>query len=119
MTATVKLGEEAPTGQLLRIFLGEGDRCGAVPAYRAVVDAARELGLAGATVLHGSIGYGADSVIHRPEPWRLSRDLPVVIEMVDSSERIEALLERLDPLLEGGGLITIENVRVLRYQGEH
>ena len=117
MTATVNLGDDAPTGRLLRIFLGERDRSGDVPAYRAVVDAARELGLAGATVLYGSIGYGADSVIHRPEPWRLSADLPVVIELVDSRERIDALLERLDGLLEGGGLITIEEVRVLRYRG--
>lgn len=117
MAATVNLGDEAPTGRLLRIFLGERDRSGGVPAYRAVVDAAREMGLAGATVLHGSIGYGADSVIHRPDPWRLSGDLPVVIELVDRRDRIEALLARLDSLLEGGGLITIEEVRVLRYRG--
>jgi len=116
MTATVKLGDEAPSGRLLRVFLGERDRVGGVPAFRAVVEAARELGLAGATVLHGSIGFGADSIIHRPEPWRLSGDLPVVIEVVDDAERIDALIARLERLLEGGGLITLENVRVLRYQ---
>jgi PII-like signaling protein len=116
MTATVKLGDEAPSGRLLRVFLGERDRVGGVPAFRAVVEAARELGLAGATVLHGSIGFGADSIIHRPEPWRLSGDLPVVIEVVDDAERIDALIARLERLLEGGGLITVENVRVLRYQ---
>jgi PII-like signaling protein len=112
----VKLGDEAPSGRLLRVFLGERDRVGGVPAFRAVVEAARELGLAGATVLHGSIGFGADSIIHRPEPWRLSGDLPVVIEVVDDAERIDALIARLERLLEGGGLITVENVRVLRYQ---
>ncbi|MEJ2290978.1 MAG: DUF190 domain-containing protein [Deinococcales bacterium] len=116
MAATVKLGDDAATGRLLRIFLGEDDRAGEVPAFRAVVEAARELGLAGATVLHGSMGYGADSVIHRPELWRLSGDLPVVIEIVDSEEHIDALLERLEGLLEGGGLITVESVRVLRYE---
>jgi hypothetical protein len=116
MTATVKLGDDAPAGRLLRVFLGERDRVGGVPAFRAVVDAARELGLAGATVLHGSIGFGADSIIHRPELWRLSGDLPVVIEVVDDAERIDALIARLERLLEGGGLITVENVRVLRYE---
>lgn len=110
------LGDEPPSGRLLRVFLGERDRVGGVPAFRAVVEAARELGLAGATVLHGSIGYGADSVVHRPEPWRLSGDLPVVIEVVDSAERVDALIARLEHLLKGGGLITVENVRVLRYQ---
>ena len=116
MAATVKLGDEPPSGRLLRVFLGERDRVAGVPAFRAVVEAARELGLAGATVLHGSIGYGADSVVHRPEPWRLSGDLPVVIEVVDSAERVDALIARLEGLLKGGGLITVENVRVLRYQ---
>ena len=117
MAATVKLGDEPPTGRLLRVFLGEKDRVGKVPAYRAVVEAARELGLAGATVLYGSIGYGANSVIHRPELWRLSGDLPVVVEVVDSEARVTALIERLESMLEGGGLITVESVRVLRYQG--
>ena len=116
MTSTVNLGDEPPDGRLLRVFLGERDRVGDVPAFRAVVEAARELGLAGATVLHGSIGYGADSVVHRPEPWRLSGDLPVVVEVVDRADRVAALIERLEHLLEGGGLITVENVRVLRYQ---
>lgn len=117
MTATVELGDEAPTGRLLRVFLGEWDRIGGVPAYRAVVDAAREMGLAGATVLRGSIGYGANSVIHRAELWRLSADLPVVIEVVDDAEKVSALVERLESMLEGGGLITVESVRVLRYRG--
>lgn len=117
MADTVRLGDEAPTARLLRVFLGEGDRVGRQPAYRAVVEVAREMGLAGATVLHGSMGYGANSVIHRPEPWRLSRDLPVVIEIIDREARIAALIERLEAMLEGGGLITVENVRVLRYQG--
>jgi len=116
MTATVKLGDEPPNARLLRVFLGERDRVGDAPAFRAVVEAARELGTAGATVLHGSMGYGADSVVHRPEPWRLSGDLPVVIEVVDRAERIDSLIERLERLLKGGGLITVENVRVLRYQ---
>jgi len=117
MAATVKLGDEAPTGRLLRVFLGEKDRIGGVPAYRAVVEAARAMGLAGATVLRGSIGYGANSVIHRPDLWRLSGDLPVVVEVVDGETKVSALIERLESMLGGGGLITVENVRVLRYQG--
>lgn len=115
MAATVRLGEGEGAGRLLRVFLGESDRIGGVSAYRAVVEAAREMGLAGATVLRGSMGYGANSVIHRPELWRLSGDLPVVVEVVDAAERIDALIERLEGMLEGGGLITVENVRVLRY----
>jgi uncharacterized protein len=116
MTASVNLGEEPRTGRLLRIFLGEGDRIDGRPAFRVVVETARELGLAGATVLHGSMGYGANSVIHRPELWRVSHDLPVVIEVVDEEARVSALIERLEGMLGGGGLITVESVRVLRYQ---
>lgn len=120
MTAPVNLGDEAPSGRLLRIFLGEGDRIGGRPAFRVVVETARELGLAGATVLHGSMGYGANSVIHRPELWHMSGDLPVVIEVVDEEARVSALIERLEGLLKGGGLITVESVRVLHYQaGDH
>jgi len=117
MAGIVRPSEAAPSGRLLRVFLGARDRVGGVPASRAVVEAARELGLAGATVLRGSIGYGANSVIHRPELWRLSGDLPVVIEVVDSETKVAALIECLESMLHGGGLITVESVRVLRYQG--
>ncbi len=117
MTGPVKLGDDAASGRLLRVFLGEDDRIAGESAARAVVEAARAMGLAGATVLHGSMGYGANSVVHRPEPWRLSRDLPVVIEVVDREDRIDAFVARLEELLVGGGLITVETVRVLRYDG--
>lgn len=117
MVASVRLGDDAANGRLLRIFLGEDDRVAGVPAARAVVELARQLGMAGATVLRGSLGYGANSAIHRPELWRLSGDLPVVIEIVDREDRIDALLSQLESRLEGGGLITVEAVRVLRYQG--
>lgn len=117
MAVSVRLGDDGPTGRLLRVFVGEDDRIGDVSAARAVVETARAMGLAGATVLRGSMGYGANSVIHRPEPWRLSGDLPVVIEVVDREDRIDALVARLEELLVGGGLITVEAVRVLRYEG--
>lgn len=103
-------------GRLLRIFLGESDKTRGKPSYEAVVAAARRHGLAGATVLRGHAGFGANSVVHRGSPWRLSSDLPVVIEIVDDPEAIEGFLPVLEELLAGGGLITLERVRVLRYR---
>lgn len=101
---------------LLRIFLGESDRWENRPLYEAIVLKARELHLAGATVLRGPLGFGRSSHLHTAKILRLSEDLPIVIEIVDSEERIEAFLPILHPMM-GGGLVTLEKVRVLRYSG--
>ncbi len=105
---------------LLRIYLGEGDRHGSVPLYEAIVLKARETGLAGATVLRGPLGFGASSRLHTAKILRLSLDLPVVVEMVDAQERIEAFLPVLDALTgpDSGLLVTLEEVAVHRYQGK-
>lgn len=110
-----QLVDSAQEAELLRIFLGEDDRSGGKAAYQAVVEAARRAGLAGATVFRGQLGYGADSVVHRPGFLRLSRDLPIVIELIDAPENIQAFLPVLEQLLKGGGLVTLERIRILRY----
>jgi PII-like signaling protein len=102
-------------GRLLRIFVGESDRWESRPLYEAIVRAAREAGLAGATVLRGLEGFGAHSRIHTAKILRLSEDLPIVIEIVDTPERIDAILPALDRMV-GEGLITLENVRVIAYR---
>ncbi len=99
---------------LLRIFIGEDDRYEGVPLYEAIVLKARELHLAGATVLRGPMGFGRSSRLHTAKILRLSEDLPLVIEIVDTEERVNALLEALDPMM-GSGLVTLEKVKVLRY----
>lgn len=99
---------------LLRIFIGESDEYEGRPLYEAVVLMARELGLAGATVLRGPMGYGRSSTLHTAKILRLSEDLPVVIEIVDAEDRVKRLLEQLEPML-GSSLVTLENVRVVRY----
>lgn len=104
-------------GQLLRIFLGESDRWEGRPAYEAIVLAAREAHLAGATVFHGVMGFGAKSRLHTVKILRLSEDLPVVIEIVDSAEKIEAFIPRIDEIVKDG-LITIEPVRVIKYRAD-
>jgi PII-like signaling protein len=103
-------------GQLLRIYLGEQDKTGHQPLYEAIVLKAREMGLAGATVLRGPMGFGAHSRLHTAKILRLSEDLPVLIEIVDQEEKITAFLPILDQLL-GDGLVTVEQVRVIRYRG--
>jgi len=110
----MQIPEEAT---LLRVHLGESDRVHGKPAYEVIVLLARELHLAGATVLRGSMGFGKNSRLHTAKVLRLSGDLPVVVEIVDAEERIQALLPRLDEIL-GGGLVTLERVRVLHYSGE-
>ncbi len=108
----MKLSGEA---ELLRVFVGESDRHDGRPLYESIVQAARAAGLAGATVLRGILGFGAHSRIHSAKILRLSEDLPVVIEIVDSPERIAGFLPRLDEMI-GEGLVTLERVRVLTYR---
>jgi PII-like signaling protein len=100
---------------LLRIFIGESDRCGGRPLYEAIVLRARETGLAGATVLRSPMGYGATSRLHTAKILRLSDDLPMVIEIVDEEAKINAFLPVLDGMI-GGGLVTLEKVKVLHYR---
>lgn len=100
--------------QRLRIYLGEEDRSGDQPLYECIVMTARKLGLAGATVLRGCLGYGHSSHIHTAKILRLSKDLPLVVEIVETREKLDALLARLDGALTSG-LVTLEKVEVLRY----
>lgn len=100
---------------LLRIFLGERDRAAdGKPLYETLVLKAREAGLAGATVLRGPLGFGHSSVLHTSKILRLSDDLPMVVEIVDAEERIQAFLPVLDTVM-ASGLVTLEKVTVLRY----
>jgi PII-like signaling protein len=100
---------------LLRIFIGESDRWHHQPLYEAIVLKAREMHLAGATVLRGPMGFGKSSRIHTAKILRLSMDLPLVIEIVDSEETIQSFLPVLDEMM-GGGLVTLEKVKVLHYR---
>ena len=100
---------------LLRIFIGESDRWEHKPLYEAIVLAARAAHLAGATVLRGPMGFGKASRLHTAKILRLSMDLPLVIEIVDSEEKINTFLPILDNMV-GGGLVTLEKVRVLHYR---
>ena len=100
---------------LLRIFIGETDRWQHHPLYEAIVLKARELHLAGATVLRGPMGYGKSSRLHTAKILRLSMDLPLVIEIVDTEEKIQAFLPVLDEMMKGG-LVTLERVRVIDYR---
>ena len=101
-------------GKLLRIFIGESDKWQHQPLYEAIVMKARELKLAGATVLRGPMGFGANSHLHTAKILRLSLDLPMIIEIVDSEENINKLLPFLDEMIRDG-LVTLEDVRVLKY----
>ncbi len=103
-------------GFLLRIYIGELDKWQHLPLYEAIVLKARELGLAGATVLRGPMGFGAHSHLHTAKILRLSEDLPILIEIVDKEDKINAFLPELDKMV-GDGLITLEKVRVIRYRG--
>jgi hypothetical protein len=100
---------------LLRIFIGESDRHEHRPLYEAIVLKAREAGLAGATVLRGPMGFGKSSHLHTAKILRLSMDLPMVIEIVDAAEKVNAFLPLLDPMI-GGGLVTVEKVKVIHYR---
>lgn len=102
---------------LLRIFLGERDRHGGRPLYEAIVAKARELKLAGATVLRGPMGYGRNAHIHRANLLDISEDLPVIVEIVESQGNIDRLLPELQAML-GSSLVTLEKVKVIRYGTE-
>jgi PII-like signaling protein len=100
--------------KLLRIYIGESNKYHGTPLYEAIVLKARELHLAGATVLRGPMGFGANSRIHTAKILRLSEDLPTVVEIVDVAEKVEAFLPYLEEMLSGG-LVTIEDIGVLPY----
>ena len=102
-------------GKLLRIFIGESDTWHHQPLYEAIVLKAREMGLAGATVLRGPMGFGASSHLHTSKIMRLSLDLPIVIEIVDSEENVNKMIPLLDEMVRDG-LVTLEDVRVLKYR---
>jgi PII-like signaling protein len=103
------------TGKLLRIFVGESDRHGYQPLYTAIVERARAAGLGGATVFKGIEGFGGHSVVHAARVFDLSSDLPILIEIVDSEERIRAFLPTLDGLVREG-LVTLETVEIIHYR---
>lgn len=103
------------TGLLIRIYLGESDQWHGKPLYQAIVELLRERGMAGATVLRGIEGFGARQHVHSTRILSLSEDLPLLIEAVDTEERVRGVLPELDEML-GDGLITLERVEVLTYR---
>ena len=102
-------------GCLLRVFIGESDKCHGAPLYEAIVLKAREMHLAGATVLRGPMGFGASSRVHTAKILQLSNDLPIAIEIVDGEDKLNAFLPVLDQMM-GGGLVTLEKIKVIRYR---
>lgn len=106
---------ESRHGKLLRIFIGDADTWHGKPLYQALVEAARKQELAGATVIHGVMGFGAKSHMHSVDILRLSTDLPVIIEIVDLPERIEAFMSTVDTMVSDG-MVTIEDTEVLLYR---
>jgi PII-like signaling protein len=103
-------------GYLLRVFIGEADRWHGKPLYEAIVLKARELHMAGATVLRGPMGFGANSRLHTAKILRLSEDLPMVIEIVDGKDKIDELMPHIDEMVQEG-LVTLERVQVIKYRG--
>jgi PII-like signaling protein len=102
-------------GKLLRIFIGESDTWHGRPLYESIVRRVRETGLAGATVVRGIEGFGADSRLHTSRILRLSEDLPIVIEIVDTPDRIDEVLPLLDEMI-GEGMVTLERVEIVAYR---
>jgi hypothetical protein len=100
---------------LMRIHIGESDKWHGRPLHEAIVEMLRKDGFSGATVLRGVAGYGGTSIYHTDKLLRLSQDLPLIVEVVEYAERIEAILPRLDEMVDGG-LITLEKVRVILYR---
>jgi PII-like signaling protein len=111
---TMKIPQE---GYLLRIFIGESDRWHGKPLYEAIVLKARELQLAGATVLRGPMGFGANSHLHTAKILRLSEDLPMIVEIVDAREKIDKLMPHIDEMVQEG-LVTLERVEVIQYRAK-
>ena len=103
---------------LMRIFIGEGDKYGGRPLHEALVELLKKEGFRGATVLRGVAGFGAHSVYHTEKILRLSRDLPVIVEVVDTQESVDRVMPGIDRMMSGG-LITVEKVRVMRYTHRH
>ncbi len=104
---------------MLRVFIGESDKVDGRPVYKIIVEEARKQGIAGATVLRGFLGFGANSRIHTSKVLRLSEDLPVVVEIVDTEDKLEAFLPELGKMMGkmmGEGLVTLEKVRVITYR---
>lgn len=104
-------------GTLMRIHIGERDKHDGKPLYAAIVELLRARGLAGATVTRAIMGFGATARLHTDSVLRLSLDLPIVVECVDAEEKIQAVLPDIDAMM-GGGLITLERVRIIAYRGE-
>ena len=106
--------------KLLRIFVGDSDKISGIPIYEYIVFEAKKAGLAGATVFKGFMGFGRSSRLHTSKILRLSEDLPIIIEIVDELEKIDAFLPKLDEIFEKancGGLVTIEKAEVIKYSG--
>lgn len=104
----------ANDAMLLRVYLGERDRFAGTPLYEAIVNKARELKLAGATVLRGPMGYGRNAHVHRANLLDISEDLPMIVEIVEAQANIDRLLAEIEPMM-GSGLVTLEKVKVIRY----
>lgn len=104
----------ANDAMLLRVYLGERDRFAGTPLYEAIVNKARELKLAGATVLRGPMGYGRNAHVHRANLLDISEDLPMIVEIVEAQANIDRLLAEIEPMM-GSGLVTLEKVQVIRY----
>jgi len=103
---------------LVRIFIGEGDKCEGRPLHEELVTLFKKEGFHGATVLRGVAGFGAHSVYHTDKILRLSRDLPIIVEVVDTQENVDRVMPRLDEMIVGG-MITLEKVKVMRYTHKH
>jgi len=111
--------ENNPHAKLLRIFIGESDKLGQQPLYEAIVFEAKKQGLSGATVIHGIMGFGPSSKVHSAKLFEISSDLPLVVEIVDTEEKIKSFTGTVETLFEqakAGGLITIEKAEVIRYK---
>jgi PII-like signaling protein len=111
--------ENNPDAKLLRIFVGESDKVGQQPLYEAIVFEAKKQSLSGATVTRGIMGFGANSKVHTAKLFEISSDLPLVIEIVDTEEKIREFTKKVEQLFEqtkSGGLITIEKAEVIRYR---
>lgn len=111
--------EENPHAKLLRIFIGESDKLGQQPLYEAIVYEAKKQSLSGATVTRGIMGFGANSIVHTAKLFEISSDLPLIIEIVDTEEKIRVFVKKVEQLFEqtkSGGLITIEKAEIIRYR---